>query len=590
MKLKLKACGLVIGLSMAFGSLALAANVPAGVSLHDKQELTRNNGSEPETLDPANASGVPANNIIRDLFEGLTAVDSNGKVVPGVAESWKQVDPQTWVFKLRKNAKWSNGDGVTAEDFVYGMRRFVDPATASKYASTYGIFLQNAKDIIEGKKPTTELGVRAVDAYTLEIKTPFPAGFLPEVVSNLQLGPVHKATIDKHAKDWTKPANMVGNGAFTLKDWQVNSKIVLGKSPTYWDAKNVQLTKMTYLAVEEQNADVKLYESGENDWVYALPPGSYDKYKAQYPKDIRNSNIVNASPIVLTLLFTVLFVWVIPMSVLGAFIAIGLANLITFFFVFRKLLVKSMVKINWKYQEPVMKSMIKLGLVNAIAIFVMQLNYRMDILMLKQLSTFEQVGYYSLATQIAEQLWHIPFAIEMIILSRSANTTDNQFLHKTVASIFRVSLVIGIVLGAIIFFVAPTFVPLIFGEEFIPTTTMIRTILPGILILVGFRILNSRLTGMGKPQIAIYTFVPALLINFILNLILLPRYGGVGAAWATNVSYAVGSIAFLFVYARITKMSALQIFTFRKSDFYFFRDMKQYLLLRRSRNDANKSN
>ena len=280
---------LSLAIAMAFGSAAFAANVPAGVQLAAKQELVRNNGSEPETLDPALASGVPANNVIRDMFEGLTAVDNNGKVVPGVAESWKQTDPTTWVFKLRKNAKWSNGDPVTAEDFVYGMRRFVDPATASKYASTYGIFLQNAKEIIDGKKPVTELGVKAVDALTVEIKTPFPAGFLPEVVSNLQLGPVHKATIEKFGKEWTKPGNIVGNGAFTLKDWQVNSKIVLSKSPTYWDNKNVQLTQLTYLAVEEGNADVKLYESGENDWVYQLPPGSYDKYKAQYPKDIRNS-------------------------------------------------------------------------------------------------------------------------------------------------------------------------------------------------------------------------------------------------------------------------------------------------------------
>ena len=206
--------------------------------------------------------------------------------------------------------------------------------------------------------------------------------------------------------------------------------------------------------------------------------------------------------------------------------------------------------------------------------------------MLKQLSTFEQVGYYSLGTQIAEQLWHIPFAIEMIILSRSANTADNQFLHKTVASIFRVSLILGLVVSTIIFFVAPVMVPLIFGKEFIPTVKMIQTILPGVLILVGFRILNSRLIGMGKPQVAIYTFVPALVINFILNMILLPRFGGIGAAWATNVSYAVGSIAFLFVYARITKMSPLQIFSFRKSDFHFFRDLKQLIMLKRNRNDA----
>ena len=284
-----KGFALSLAIALAYGSTAFAATVPAGVQLNAKQELVRNNGSEPETLDPALASGVPANNVIREMFEGLTAVDNNGKVVPGTAESWKQTDPTTWVFKLRKNAKWSNGDPVTAEDFVYGMRRFVDPATASKYASTYGVFLQNAKEIIDGKKPVTELGVKAVDANTVEIKTPFPAGFLPEVVSNLQLGPIHKATIEKFGKDWTKPGNIVGNGAFTLKDWQVNSKIVLSKSPSYWDNKNVQLTQVTYLAVEEGNADVKLYESGENGWVYQLPPGSYDKYKAQYPKDIRNS-------------------------------------------------------------------------------------------------------------------------------------------------------------------------------------------------------------------------------------------------------------------------------------------------------------
>ncbi len=234
---------------LACAGLVSAATLPAGVKLHDTQELVRNNGSEPETLDPALASGVPANNVIRDMFEGLTAADANGKIVPAVAESWKQTDPQTWVFKLRKNAKWSNGDAVTAEDFVYGMRRFVDPVTASKYAATYGIFLLNAKEVIEGKKPGTELGVKAIDPYTLEIKTPFPVGFLPDVLSNLQLGPAHKASIEKFGKDWTRPGNMVSNGAFTLKDWQVNSKITLAKSPTYWDAMNVQLSKMTYLSV-----------------------------------------------------------------------------------------------------------------------------------------------------------------------------------------------------------------------------------------------------------------------------------------------------------------------------------------------------
>ena len=279
------AAALILGLNGA----ALAAVLPPDVQLHPKQELVRNNGSEPETLDPAMASGVPANNIIRDLFEGLTSADSTGKIVPGVAESWKQTGPLTWVFNLRKDAKWSNDDPVTTDDFVYGLRRFVDPATASKYAATFGVFIKNGKEIVEGKMPPAELGVKALDKHTLEITTPYPVLFLPEVLTNLQLGPVHKATVEKFGKEWTKPGNIVGNGAFVLADWQVNSKVVLTKNYRYWDAKNVQLTKWTYLPIEDGNADVKLYESGENDWVAQLPPGTFDKYKAQYPKEIRNT-------------------------------------------------------------------------------------------------------------------------------------------------------------------------------------------------------------------------------------------------------------------------------------------------------------
>jgi oligopeptide transport system substrate-binding protein len=283
---------LSISFLMAWASLLQAAVIPANVALHPKQELVRNNGAEPETLDPMLASGVPANNVIRELFEGLTAADNNGKIVPGVAESWKQTDAQTWIFNLRKNAKWSNGDNVTAEDYVYGMRRLVMPATGSKYAATYGAFILNGKEIIAGKKQPAELGVKALDAYTLEIKTPFPVGFLPEVLSNNQLGAVHKATVEKFGKDWTKPANIVGNGAYLLKDWSVNSKIVLTKSPTYWDNKNVQLEKVTYLPIEDSPADVKLFESGENEWTEQLPPGTYEKYKQQYPKEIRNAPIL----------------------------------------------------------------------------------------------------------------------------------------------------------------------------------------------------------------------------------------------------------------------------------------------------------
>jgi oligopeptide transport system substrate-binding protein len=273
----------------ALAAPAMAAVLPPGTQLHATQHLTRNNGSEPESLDPAVAESVGANNITRDLFEGLTANDKDGKIIPGVAESWRQTNATTWVFKLRANAKWSNGDPVTAQDVVYGIRRFLDPKTASQYSVTYGSFLLNGKEAAQGKKPTSEVGVKAVDKLTVEVKTPFPVHFLPSLMSNNNLGPLHQASVEKFGKDWTKPGNMVSNGAFVLKEWQVNSKVVIEKNPQYWDAANVQLTRVTYIPIEDGNADIKLWEAGQNDMVYQLPPGTYEDLKKKYPKETKNA-------------------------------------------------------------------------------------------------------------------------------------------------------------------------------------------------------------------------------------------------------------------------------------------------------------
>ena len=275
-------------LALGLISNASAAVIPPGSVLHAKQELVRNNGSETESLDPAIAESVGANNLMRDLFEGLTTTDNSGKVMPGVAESWQQTDPVTWVFKLRKNALWSNGLPITADDFVYGWRRFLDPKTASTYATVFGEFILHGTDVAKGVKPPKEVGIKALDPHTVEIKTSTPVAFLPNLLSNTQFGPAPRAIIEKFGKDWTKPGKMVSNGAFLLKDWQVNSKVVIEKNPKYWDAKNVVLTKVTYLPVEDGNADVKLYQSGENEMVYQLPPGTYEQLKVQYPKEVRN--------------------------------------------------------------------------------------------------------------------------------------------------------------------------------------------------------------------------------------------------------------------------------------------------------------
>jgi O-antigen/teichoic acid export membrane protein len=292
-------------------------------------------------------------------------------------------------------------------------------------------------------------------------------------------------------------------------------------------------------------------------------------------QEILRANILNAGPTVVNLVFVILLVGILKLSVLGAFLALFLGNLCMFIFVFY--IIRKSYRITWKYHEGIMKSMVKLGVVFALSMFIMQLNYRIDILLLKKMSTLEQIGLYSLATQIAEQVMHVPYAIEVIVMTRSAGAADEQASNRTVASIMRVSFLISIAFCAMIYLLAPCLIPLVFGHDFTGSIPMIRWILPGILMLTVFRILNSRLAGMGKPQVAIYAFIPALIVNLILNIIWIPRYGAMGSVWATNASYGMGCVIFLFAYSWKVKMPVGEILRFRKSDFYFFRNLPSIL-------------
>ena len=144
---------------------SVAANLPA-----NKATLVINNGTEPETLDPAKSSGVPEDNIERQLLEGLVIVGKDGKIAPGVATSWENKDFKVWTFKLRDNAKWSNGDPVTAEDFVYSWQRVTDPKTASPYGSYLAdAHVVNAQAVLDGKAKPVSLGVKALDPHTFEV-------------------------------------------------------------------------------------------------------------------------------------------------------------------------------------------------------------------------------------------------------------------------------------------------------------------------------------------------------------------------------------------------------------------------------------
>ncbi|NDJ57877.1 oligopeptide ABC transporter substrate-binding protein OppA [Enterobacteriaceae bacterium 4M9] len=265
-----------------------AAQVPAGVELAQKQTLVRNNGSEVQSLDPHKIEGVPESNISRDLFEGLLITDPEGRPVAGVAEKWENKDFKVWTFHLRKDARWSNGEPVTAQDFVYSWQRLATPDTASPYASylQYG-HIANVDDIIAGKKKPSELGVKALDDQTLQVTLSEPVPYFYKLLVHSSLSPVPKAAIEKFGEKWTQPGNIVSNGAYTLKSWVVNERMVLERNPQYWDNAKTVIEQVTFLPISSEVTDVNRYRSGEIDMTYNnMPIELFQKLKKEIPKEV----------------------------------------------------------------------------------------------------------------------------------------------------------------------------------------------------------------------------------------------------------------------------------------------------------------
>jgi oligopeptide transport system substrate-binding protein len=265
---------------------APAADIPAGLAPASVQELTRQVPGEVESLDPAHIESWTANTIGLDLFEGLTRIDAAGHIAPGVAQTWTRTAPDTWVFKLRHDARWSNGQPVTAEDFVYAWRRVVDPKTGSKYTILVE-FVKNAKAIVEGKMPTSSLGIRAIDPYTLEVRTAAPAAFFPELTAMATMAPVPRSAVEKGGDTWTRPRQLVSNGAYALADWRPNDRLVAVKNDKYWNAHHVAISKVTYLPVEDDQTAMRMYQAGQLDYTYRIPSGIHGLVAQQFGGELR---------------------------------------------------------------------------------------------------------------------------------------------------------------------------------------------------------------------------------------------------------------------------------------------------------------
>lgn len=274
-------------------NVAQAADVPAGTKLAEVQQLVKGNGSEPATLDPHKTEGTIESNILRDLFEGLVASGPKGEILPAVAESWETKDNKHYVFHLRKDAKWSNGDPVTAHDFEFAFKRAVDPKTASPYSWYLEILtIANAFEIIAGKKPADTLGVKATDDYTFEVQLEKAIPYFVSMLSHTTTYPVPKKVIEKFDNKWTHSENMVSNGAYALKSWVVNELIEVERNKHYWNDGKTVINKVVYMPIQSTNADLSRYLAGEVDITYQMPIERFKQMKKEKPDELKVTGYV----------------------------------------------------------------------------------------------------------------------------------------------------------------------------------------------------------------------------------------------------------------------------------------------------------
>ena len=259
---------------------ALAAQVPPGTALAEKQELVRNNGSEPSSLDPHKVESDVENNIISDLFEGLVSVSPTGEIEPRLAEKWENKDNTVWTFHLRPGVTWSDGTAITAQDIVWSWQRLVSPLTASPYASYPGnMHIVNGAEIAQGQKAPETLGVKALDDATFEVTLTQPNAAFLAMLAHPSLVPLDKVLISRYGDKWTKPEHMVTSGPYKLSQWVVNERIVAERNPRYWDNAHTVINKVTYLPISSETADVNRYKAGEIDIVYTVPINQFAQLK-----------------------------------------------------------------------------------------------------------------------------------------------------------------------------------------------------------------------------------------------------------------------------------------------------------------------
>lgn len=269
----------ILVLALTGIAVGTATMVPAAAATI----LRRAGPAEPASLDPHKSAGIPEQIVELDLFEGLTAYDAGTHVIPGVASNWDtSADGLTWTFHLRADAKWSDGTAVTAEDFVASFQRLMDPATASPSAEMFDV-LAGATRILKGvEKRLSALGVTAVDERTLQLKLDHPMALLPELLATAPAVPINRAAIVKFGDQWTRPGNLISNGAYMLTAWVPQVGLVLKRNDAFRDAKSLTFDEVHWVVIEDDQTALKRYRAAELD-ISRVPASELDWAKRTIP-------------------------------------------------------------------------------------------------------------------------------------------------------------------------------------------------------------------------------------------------------------------------------------------------------------------
>jgi oligopeptide transport system substrate-binding protein len=267
-----------------FTAIALASAVAFAGAAQAQTTLRVANMGEPASLDPHFVSGVWENRIVGELFLGLTAEAADASIIPGAAEKWTiSPDGKTYTFTIRDH-KWSDGQPVTAGDFEFALKRILSPDTPAKYASLL-YTIRNAEKY--KKKESTDLGVRAIDAKTLEIQLENPAPFFLAQLTHYTAYPLPKHVVEKFGNDWIKPGNMVGNGPYVVTEWQANAQIKATKNKNFYDAANVKIDNVVWFPGEDRAAAARRFRANEIDWSTDFASDQIEQLRKDLPKETR---------------------------------------------------------------------------------------------------------------------------------------------------------------------------------------------------------------------------------------------------------------------------------------------------------------